>query len=161
MGDESSAFACIFNSTGWVCRKRNKNWSKKRRNESRRSTTRVAEKICACTRTGYDEPWKWGKEQQVALEKIKEMLTVPALLVHLNENKPITLSCVASPYGVGTVLSHLMGDNSIAYASCSLSTVERKYSVRQGGACNIVWRKFHHYLYGRHFVIYIANHKCT
>ena len=76
------------------------------------------------------EPRKWDKEQQVAFEKIKEMLTALTLLVHFDENKPIILSCNASPYGVGAVLSHVMDDQSdkpIAYASRSLSTIEQKY----------------------------------
>ena len=73
------------------------------------------------------EPWRWDKEQQVAFEKIKEMLIAPNLLVHFDENKPLMLSCDASPYGVGAVLSHLMdsqSDKPIAYVSRSLSTVE-------------------------------------
>ena len=64
---------------------------------------------------------------QVTLEKIKEMLIAPTLLVHFDENKIIMLSCDASLYGVEVVLSHLMdnqSDKPIAYALCSLSTVE-------------------------------------
>ena len=109
------------------------------------------------------EPWRWDKEQQVAFEKIKEMLIAPNLLVHFDENKPLMLSCDASPYGVGAVLSHLMdnqSDKPIAYASRSLSTVERKYSQLDKEALAILFgvSKFHHYLYGRHFIIY-SDHK--
>ena len=73
------------------------------------------------------ESWQRNKEQQVAFERIKEILTAPDLLVHFDENKPLMLSCDTSPFGVGTVLSHVMDDQSdkpIAYASRSLSTVE-------------------------------------
>ena len=42
------------------------------------------------------EPWRWDKEQQVAFEKIKEMLIAPNLLVHFDKNKPLMLSCDAS-----------------------------------------------------------------
>ena len=111
----------------------------------------------------HSEPWRWDKEQQVAFEKIKEMLIAPNLLVHFDENKPMMLSCDASPYGVGAVLSHLMdnqSDKPIAYASRSLSTVERKYSQLDKEALAILFgiSKFHHYLYGRHFIIY-SDHK--
>ena len=109
------------------------------------------------------EPWWWDKEQQVAFDKIKEMLIALNLLVHFDENKPLMLSCDASLYGVGAVLSHLMdnqSDKPIAYASCSLSTVERKYSQLDKEALAILFgvSKFHHYLYGRHFIIY-SDHK--
>ena len=91
------------------------------------------------------------------------MLIAPNLLVHFDENKPLMLSCDASPYGVGAVLSHLMdnqSDKPIAYASRSLSTVERKYSQLDKEALAILFgvSKFHHYLYGRHFIIY-SDHK--
>ena len=69
----------------------------------------------------------WDIEQQLAFEKIQEMLTAPTLLVHFDESKPIMLSCDASPYGVRAVLSHVIDDQSdkpIAYALLSLSTVE-------------------------------------
>ena len=91
------------------------------------------------------------------------MLIAPNLLVHCDENKPLMLSCDASPYGVGAVLSHLMdnqSDKPTAYASRSLSTVERKYSQLDKEALAILFgvSKFHHYLYGRHFIIY-SDHK--
>ena len=116
--------------------------------------------------TSYTEPWNWDKEQQVAFEKFKEILTAvtaPILLVHFDENKPIMLSCDASPYGVGAVLFHLMDNHSdkpIAYASHSLSTLKQKYSQLDKEALAILFgvSKFHHSLYGRHFVIY-SDHK--
>ena len=109
------------------------------------------------------ESWQWNNEQQVAFEKIKEMLTAPNLLVHFDESKPLMLSCDASPYGVGAVLSHVYADQldkPIAYASRSLNTVERKYSQLDKEALAILFgvSKFHHYLYGRHFVI-CSDHK--
>ena len=73
------------------------------------------------------------------------------------------LSCDASPYGVGVVLSHLIdnqSDKPIAYASRSLSTVERKYSQLDKEALAILFgiSKFHRYLYGSHFIIH-SDHK--
>ena len=91
------------------------------------------------------------------------MLTAPTLLVHFDESKSLMLSCDASRYGIGAVLSHVMSyqsDKPIAYASCFLSIVEQKHSQLDKEALAILFgvRKFHHYLYGRYFIIY-SNHK--
>ena len=75
--------------------------------------------------------WKWGKEQHNAFEKVKENLCSNNLLVHYDTEKPLLLSCDASPYGLGGVLSHIMPDGSecpIAYASRTLSVAERNYA---------------------------------
>ena len=88
------------------------------------------------------ESWQWNNEQQVAFEKIKEMLTAPNLLVHFDESKPLMLSCDVFPYGVGAVLSHVYADQldkPIAYASRSLNTVERKYSQLDKEALEILF----------------------
>ena len=91
------------------------------------------------------------------------MLTAPTLLVHFDESKPLMLACDASLYGIGAVLSHVIDDHSdkpIAYASRSLSTAECKYLQLDKEALAILFgvSKFHHYLYGRHFIIY-SDHK--
>ena len=41
-------------------------------------------------------------------KQVKEMLQSSILLVHYDPEKPLVLACDASPYGVGTVLSHIM-----------------------------------------------------
>ena len=75
--------------------------------------------------------WQWGTAQQTAFSEAKKLLVSSKVLVHFDADKPLFLSCDASPYGVGAVLSHKLDDgleHPAAYASRSLMPAERKYS---------------------------------
>uniref|UniRef100_A0A8C5QT05 Gypsy retrotransposon integrase-like protein 1 n=2 Tax=Leptobrachium leishanense TaxID=445787 RepID=A0A8C5QT05_9ANUR len=107
--------------------------------------------------------WTWSCEQKEAFEKSKNLLQSDALLVHYDVNKPIILACDASPYGVGAVLSHRMGDGSerpIGFVSRTLNAAEKNYSQieKEGLAVIFGVKKFHTYLYGRQFTI-VTDHK--
>ena len=91
------------------------------------------------------------------------MLQSKAVLVHFDTNKKLVWACDASPYGVGTVLSHQLDDGSecpIGYASRTLSTAEKRYSQLDKEGLAIVFgvKKFHDYLYGHKFLI-TSDHK--
>ena len=67
------------------------------------------------------------KTKQIA----KEALQSDSLLVHHDPSKQIILTCNASPYGIGAVLSHTMEDGTdrtIVYASRTPTTAEMKCS---------------------------------
>ena len=107
--------------------------------------------------------WSWGDSQEQAFCKAKELLSSSPLLTHYDPERPLVLSCDASPYGVGAVLSHCMEDLSeqpIGYASRTLSPAERKYAQLDKEALSIVFgmKHFHQYLYGRKFTI-LSDHK--
>ena len=107
-------------------------------------------------------PWRWGKDQQSAFEKVKALLQSSDLLVHFDPKKEIILAINASPFGVGAVLSHRMGDGSerpITYALHSLSVAERKYLQLNKEALAIVYgvKQFHQYVYGQTFTILSEN----
>ena len=46
-------------------------------------------------------PWRWGRDQQSAFEKVKALLQLSDLLVHFDPKKEIILPIDASPFGVG------------------------------------------------------------
>jgi hypothetical protein len=94
---------------------------------------------------------------------VKDMITSEQVLCHYDTNKPVKLACDASPYGLGSVLSHVMDDGTerpIAFASRSLTKAEKGYSQIDKEALALYWGvlKFHTYLYGRHFTL-VTDHK--
>ena len=110
-----------------------------------------------------DKKWSWGLEQDVAFQLAKNSLHADSVLLHFDPNKPLVLSCDASQYGLGAVISHTMDDGSerpIAYASRTLNSAERNYSQLEREALAIIYgvKKFNAYLYGRKFTIY-SDHK--
>ena len=54
--------------------------------------------------------WFWSSEQEQSFQEVKSLLTSDCLLVHYDPDKELLLSCDASPYGVGAVLSHRLED---------------------------------------------------
>ena len=107
--------------------------------------------------------WAWTEAQREAFKTAKQQLTAPCLLAHYNPDKELTLSCDASPYGLGAVLSQPATDGSekpVAFASHSLNTAEKKYAQLEKEGLAIVFgvKKFNQYLLGRSFTIY-SDHK--
>ena len=100
--------------------------------------------------------WRWGSEQAKAFKDVKELLLSSRVLVHFDDSLLLILSTVASPYGVGAVLSHLMpneDERPISFASRTLTETEKMYSQLEKEALAITYgvRKFHQYLYERKF----------
>ena len=105
----------------------------------------------------------WGKAQDKAFKEAKGLLTSQTLLVHFDGSRELVLSCDASPYGLGAVLSHQASDGTdqpIAFTSRTLSKAEQRYAHLDKEGLAIVWgvKKFHQYLFGRQFTI-CSDHK--
>ncbi|KAG5883822.1 hypothetical protein JTB14_036939 [Gonioctena quinquepunctata] len=101
-----------------------------------------------------DISWKWMTEEQDAFDRLKIMLSSLENLAHYDEKKALVLTCDASPYGVGAVLSHLDEcgkEVPIAFHSRTLLSSERRFAQldREALALIVGVKKFHNYIYGR------------
>ena len=107
--------------------------------------------------------WSWGSPCETAFCDLKSLLASTEVLAHYDPALPVKLDCDASAVGLGAVLAHVFPDGTerpIAYASRTLSKPERNYSQIEKEGLALVWgvRKFHKYLYGRHFTL-VTDHK--
>ncbi len=111
----------------------------------------------------HDCHWKWGAAQAAAFIKVKNLMQSASVLVHFDPEKELTVSCDASPYDIGDVLSHVMEEDSekpIAFASRTLTKAEKGYSQldKEGLAIVFAVKRFHQFLYGRPFTVF-TDHK--
>ena len=104
-------------------------------------------------------PMSWGVKEENALKALKEAAT-GEILAYFDVKYDTVLIVDASPIGLGAILMQTNPkDNEdvriIAYASRSLSDVERRYSQLEKECLAMVYgcEKFHIYLYGRKFLI--------
>ena len=75
--------------------------------------------------------WNCSQRQQAAFESVEMLLQDALALVHYDSHKKIVVSCDASPYGLGGVLSRVSDygrDQPIAYVSRKLTPAEWRYS---------------------------------
>ena len=107
--------------------------------------------------------WNWSRECAHVFDEIKTQLAQAPVLVHYDPKLPIRLAGDASNYGIGAVLSHIDStgqEHPIAFTSRTLSASERNYSQIEKEALSLIVgiRKFHKYVYGRHFTL-VTDHR--
>ena len=120
----------------------------------------IAEPLRRLTRK--DEPFVFGEEQRQSFQALKRHLSNAETLGYFDVNAKTKVIADASPYGLGGVLVQIQEGEPriIAYASRSLSAVERRYSQTEREALGLVWacEKFHSYVYGIQFDL-VTDHK--
>ena len=78
-----------------------------------------------------NKQWNWTSEHVEAVKSVKRLLTSADTLSHYDPSLPISLSCDASPVGIGAVIFHTFPDGTdkpIAYASRKLTAAEHNYA---------------------------------
>ena len=113
----------------------------------------IARPIQDLTRKGV--PFVWGTEQQKAFQELKRLITQAETLAYYQVGCRTRIVAVASPVGLGAVLTQQQGGvwRVISYASRSLTDVERRYSQTEKEALAIVWacKRFSMYVSGQSF----------
>ena len=109
-----------------------------------------------------DTPWKWSKVEEDSFVAAKELILNSQTLVHYDHTLPLYLSCDASSYGAGAVLSHKMNGQfrPVAFASCTLTSAQKNCSQIEKEAFSVIFglKRFCQYLYGRSFII-LTDHR--
>ena len=99
-------------------------------------------------------------------DEIKILLVQAPVLVHYNPKLPLRLAGDASSYSIGAALSHVDAtgqEHTIVFTSRTLSVSEKNYSQIEKEALSLIVgiRKFHKYIYGRHFTLVTDHHPLT
>ena len=96
-----------------------------------------------------DVDFQWQPEQDQAFDKLKELLSSRPVLRYYDVEKPVTVQCDASQFGLGACL--LQENQPVAYASRSLTTCEMNYSQVEKELLSVVFgcQKFHQYVFGK------------
>ena len=109
-----------------------------------------------------DVAFKWIEKEEEAFQTLKFHLINPPLLQYPYFTKPFILTTDASQHAIGCILSQgkVGQDLPISYASRTLNSAERNYSVVEKELLAIVWgcKHFRPYLLGHQFTI-VTDHK--
>ena len=110
---------------------------------------------------------EWSEECQQAFEQLKQLCSQTPILAYANYKKPFKLHIDASENRLGAVLYQKQDDGTdhvIAYASWTLSKSERNYDSHKVEFLALKWsvtERFHEYLHGGHFEVYMNNNPLT
>ena len=106
--------------------------------------------------------WKWTTTHQTSFDRLKNALSSDDVMAHFDTGAGTELRVDASPVGLGAILLQTRDGvtRPVAYASRTLTSVERRYSQTEKEALAVVWgcERFHLYLYGVEFDL-ITDHK--
>ena len=106
-----------------------------------------------------DVPFHWDAPQEESFKVLKEALTNAPVLIFPDYSKPFLMCTDASLVGLGAVLmqtDHRGKNQPVAFASRTLNSAERNYSVTHLEALAIVWglKKFRDIVYGYSVTVY-------
>ena len=97
--------------------------------------------------------FNWGPEHREAFDVIKKELVKAPILAYYNPNKETVFQTDASIKGLGTCL--LQQGKPVYFTSKALTETQKGYVAIELESLAMVWamEKFHHFLYGTHFIL--------
>ena len=105
--------------------------------------------------------FNWTQESAICFKNSKNLIVNNNIIGLYDLGKPIVVTCVANPYGVGAILSHIVEviENPVFFASSTLGPSERNYSEihREALAAIFAVQKFHKYIYGHRLILCSDN----
>ena len=106
-----------------------------------------------------DVEFEWGKEQQSAFWRLKELCSQAPALKYFDVTKPVEIHCNAISKGLGAVL--VQDGQPVAYSSRSLTSAETRYAQIEKELLLIIHAcvKFHQFIYGRKDVVVYNDYK--
>lgn len=95
-----------------------------------------------------DTVWQWTEVHNNEFEKLKTIMSTAPVLANFDPNKKIIIQCDASQSGLGCCL--LQDGHPVAFASRTLNTSERNYSVSEKEllGCTFGLEDFHNFVFG-------------
>ena len=98
-------------------------------------------------------PFNWGPEHQAAFTMLKKEILRAPILPYYNPQKESVLQTDASTKGLGACL--LQDEKPIYFTSKALTETQRGYIAIEIKSLAVAWavEKFHHFLYGCHFIL--------
>ena len=98
-------------------------------------------------------PFNWSQEHQAAFKLVKNKIITTPILAYYDPKKPTVLQTDASINGVGACL--LQDEKPVYVLSKALTEAQKGYVAIELESLAVAWvmEKFHHFLYGNHFIL--------
>lgn len=103
--------------------------------------------------------WQWTANHDLAMDKIRKILSSNNVLAPFDPSLPATIQCDASKDALGACL--LQNKRPVAYASRSLKKCEIEYAPIEKELLAVLFacKRFHTYIYGHQNVVTFSDHQ--
>lgn len=103
--------------------------------------------------------WIWEKTHDETFKKLVHLVTSSPTLKYFDIEKPATVQCDASQFGLGASL--MQDGKPVAYISRTLSKAESSYAQIEKECLAVVYalERFEQYLFGKHDITVETDHK--